>query len=260
MDHPRAMFTIVAFVLFSTALQQQQLNPPPTPKDWADQAKLPDWGGIWIPDIADQNRQWKENKTPWTAKAAKEIADMDAAEAAGRPAGIFNNCLPQGMPTWMLISHNAMEILFTPGRVTMLGEGDGNRLRRIYTDGRPHPEDPDLTFHGHSIGRWEGDTLVVDTVGILPEVFVAVSEGAGIPNGGGMRVVERIRLVGPDTLHDELEITAPHILTAPWKTTRIYNRQRVRNFDIVEGVCLQGSFVDQVDEHGNAVFVPAPRE
>ena len=40
---------------------------------------------------------------------------------------------------------------------TMLGEGDGNRMRRIYTDGRPHPSDPDLTIHGHSIGRWDGD-------------------------------------------------------------------------------------------------------
>ena len=71
------------------------------------------------------------------------------------------------MPSWMLMTHNAMEILFTPGRITMLGEGDGNRMRRIYTDGRRHPEDPDLTIHGHSIGHWEGDTLVVDTVGII---------------------------------------------------------------------------------------------
>jgi hypothetical protein len=156
----------------------------------------------------------------------------------------------------MLISHNALEFLFTPGRVTMLGELDGNRLRRIYTDGRPHPEDPDLTFHGHSIGRWEGDTLVVDTVGILPEVYLAISEGVGIPNGGDMHIVERIRLVSPDLLHDELEITAPHVLTAPWKTTRIYYRERARKYDIVEGVCLQGNFVDQVDERGNAVFVP----
>ena len=123
-----------------------------------------------------------------------------------------------------------------------------------------HPEDPDLTFHGHSTGRWEGDTLVIDTVGILPEVYLAVGEGVGIPNGGDMHIVERMHLVGPNTLHDELEITAPHIFTEPWKTTRIYYRQRVRNFDIVEGVCVQGNFIDQVDEHGNAIFVPIPRE
>ena len=79
------------------------------------------------------------------------------------------------------MTHNAMEILFTPGRITMLGEGDGNRMRRIYTDGRRHPEDPDLTIHGHSIGHWEGDTLVVDTVGIIPQGYIAVSEAVGVP-------------------------------------------------------------------------------
>lgn len=257
-----AASTVLAAMLAIAAVaeaQNQELNPAAAAKDWADLARLPDWSGIWIPDLADQSRQWRENKTPWTPKAAMEIAGMNAAEAAGRPAGIFNNCLPEGMPTWMLISHNALEFLFTPGRVTMLGESDGNRLRRVYTDGRTHPEDPDLTFHGHSIGHWEGDTLVIDTVGILPEVYLAVSEAAGIPNGGGTHVIERMHLAGPDTLHDDLEITAP-VLSATWKTTRIYYRQRVRNFDIVEGVCLQGSFVDQVDEHGNAIFVPVPRE
>src|SRR6267142_443801 len=82
--------------------------------------------------------------------------------------------------------HTAKDILFTPGRVTMLGESDGNRLRRIYTDSRPHPADPDPTFHGHSIGHWEGQTLVVDTVGILPETYIAPSEGVGLPNNGDM--------------------------------------------------------------------------
>ena len=61
----------------------------------------------------------------------------------------------------------------------MLGESDGNRLRRIYTDGRSHPETPDPSFHGHSIGHWEGDTLVVDTVDILPQAPLAISEAVG---------------------------------------------------------------------------------
>ena len=159
--------------------QNSEIIARPTARDWTNLATLPDWSGTWNPDINDQNRQRRENKTPWTPKAAKEIEDMTAAEAAGRPAGIFNNCLPEGMPSWMLISHNALEFLFTPGRITMLGESDSNRLRRVYTDGRPHPEDPDLTFHGHSIGHWEGDTLVIDTVGVLPEVYLADRGGCG---------------------------------------------------------------------------------
>lgn len=232
------------------------INPPPTAKDWANLAKLPDWSGVWNPKITDQDRQAKTNMPPWVPAANELIQFQLAEEKAGRPPPLFVNCLPEAMPSWMLITHNAMEILFTPGRVTMLGESDGNRLRRIYTDGRPHPEDPDPTFHGHSIGRWEGDTLVVDTVGILPQSLIAISEAAGVPNNGDMRVIERIHLVGKDELHDEIEVIAPKVLTKPWKTTRIFFRQRARKYDIVEGVCLEGYFAPGKDKQGNDIFVP----
>jgi hypothetical protein len=232
------------------------INPPPTAKDWANLAKLPDWSGVWNPKITDQDKQAKTNMPPWIPAANELIQFQLAEEKAGRPPPLFVNCLPEAMPSWMLITHNAMEVLFTPGRVTMLGESDGNRLRRIYTDGRPHPEDPDPTFHGHSIGKWEGDTLVIDTVGILPQSLIAISEAAGVPNNGDMRVIERIRLVGKDELHDEIEVIAPKVLTKPWKTTRIFFRQRARKFDIVEGVCLEGYFAPGKDKRGNDIFVP----
>lgn len=232
------------------------INPAPTAKDWANLAKLPDWSGVWNPKITDQDKQAKTNMPPWIPAANELIQFQLAEEKAGRPPPLFVNCLPEAMPSWMLITHNAMEILFTPGRVTMLGESDGNRLRRIYTDGRPHPEDPDPTFHGHSIGKWEGDTLVVDTVGILPQSLIAISEAAGVPNNGDMRVIERIHLVGKDELHDEIEVIAPKVLTKPWKTTRIFFRQRARKYDIVEGVCLEGYFAPGKDKQGNDIFVP----
>jgi hypothetical protein len=235
------------------------INPPPTAQDWVDLGKLPDWSGVWNPKITDQDAQVKTNPPPWNEQAAKKIEAMFAEEKAGRPRLIFPWCLPEALPSWMLITHNAMEILFTPGRVTMLGESDGNRLRRIYTDGRPHPEVPDPTFHGHSIGHWEGDTLVVDTVDVLPQVPLAVSEAAGVPNNGDMRVVERIHLADKDVLHDDLEIFAPKILTKPWKTTRIFFRQRARKFDIVEGVCPQGDLAERVSEDGDHIFVPVEK-
>ncbi len=234
-------------------------NPPPQAKDWTDLAKLPDWSGVWTPNISDQEARIKKDPVPWTPAAAAQIAKLIAVEKAGDPKGLFVNCLPESMPSWMLITHNALEFLYTPGRVTILGEMDANRLRRIYTDGRPHPADPDPTFHGHSIGHWEGSTLVVDTVGILPQTYIAVSEAVGLPNNGDLHIVERIHLVGPDILRDELEITAPHVLSRPWKTTREFFRQRTRKYDIVEGVCLQGSFSESVDANGNAVYIPAPQ-
>ena len=236
--------------------QPVAVNQPPTAKDWANLAKLPDWSGVWNPNITDQFAQMKTNPPPWNPKAAARTARMFAEEKAGRPPPIFVNCLPEAMPSWMLVTHNAMEILFTPGRVTMLGESDGNRLRRIYTDGRPHPDNPDPTFHGHSIGHWEGGTLVVDTVAVHPQAYIAISEAVGVPNNGEMRIIERIHLQGPDILQDDLEIIAPKVLTKPWKTTRVYFRQRARKYDIVEGVCLEGSFAQRTDEDGYATLEP----
>ena len=162
----------------------------------------------------------------------------------------------------MLISHNAFEVAFTlrPGHIAGRVRQQPPAPHLYPTPGRDHPEDPDPTFHGHSIGHWEGDTLVVDTVGILPETFIAVSEDAGVPNNGDMHIVERIHLQGADILHDDLEITAPHVLTRPWKTTRVFLRQREQEYDIVEGVCAQGNFIEGLDKNGDHVFVPVQHQ
>src|SRR4030088_1103652 len=96
----------------------------PSASDWADLAKLPDWGGIWIPKISDQDAQVKTNPPPWTAKAAATVAHQFDEERAGRPPPLFVNCLPEGMPSGMLVTHNALEFAFTPGRVTILGESE----------------------------------------------------------------------------------------------------------------------------------------
>jgi hypothetical protein len=249
----------MAVIFAAIATPAALAAPAPNPQAWAELGRLPDWSGIWIPDQRDQNAQMTSNPPPWRPEAARQVKALDAQERAGDPKGLFTDCLPEAMPSWMLISHNAMEILFTPGRVTMLGEADGNRLRRIYTDGRRHPDDPDLTFHGHSIGHWEGNVLVVDTIGVAPESLIAVSEAVGLPNDGDMHIVERIHLAGPDTLDDDLEITAPHVLTGPWRTTRVFRRNR-SDPDIVEGVCLQGAFAEAKDADGNAIFKPLPHD
>jgi hypothetical protein len=232
--------------------------PPPAPADWAAVTRLPDLSGTWSPDIPDQNRQIETNPVPWNAEVAKQVAHWVAEEQAGRPKGLLVNCLPHGMPSLILITHNAIELLPTPGRLTILGESDGNRLRRIWTDGRPMPADPDPSFHGYSVGRWEGDALVVETRGILPQVYLAVSEAVGVPNGGDMVIRERIHLIRPDVLAFDMEITAPRILTRPWQTRRLYHRSRRSTHEIAEGVCRQGDFREAKDRWGNDVFEPLP--
>jgi hypothetical protein len=230
----------------------------PSAADWAAIAKLPDLSGTWMPDIDDQRRQERGPAgPPWKPEIQKQVDHWFAEEEQGRPKGLLVNCLPHGMPSLMLITHNALEFLVTPGRVTVLGEIDGNRLRRIWTDGRAMPEDPDPSFDGYSVGHWEGDRLVVDTTAILPQAYLMVSEAVGIPSNGGMAIHETIHLTGPNTLADDLEISAPAILTGTWKTRRLYNRSRERIDEIEEGVCRQGDFSESTDQWGNAIYVPA---
>jgi hypothetical protein len=238
------------------AAEPPVLNPAPTAQDWAALATLPDWSGVWLPDRAHPNYPFGKVTPPWTPQAAAYIATQQALDKAGTPNNIYINCLPEGMPSFVIMSLNTMEFLFTPGRVTVLGEFDGNRLRRIYTDGRPHPEDPDLTVNGHSIGHWEDGTLVVDTVALLPENFLPLGQSVGIPNNGDMHIVEHIHLVAPDRLEDTLEITAPHVLTGVWKITKSFVRSRNRRDDIVEASCRQGDFREGTDASGNRIFIP----
>ena len=228
--------------------------------EWRSLGKLPDWGGLWLPDRSDKAHPFGTGDPPWTPTAARQIEELKAAEKAGHPRNVYINCLPEGMPSFVIMTLNALEFLFTPGRVTILGEFDGNRLRRIYTDGRPHLVDPDLTFNGHSIGRWEGDTLVVDTVGILPQALLPVGQAVALPNNGDMHIVERIRLVGPNTPLFDLTITAPHQLADAWHLTRKFARQADRKAEIIEASCRQGDFAQARDGNGNAVFVPIAHE
>jgi hypothetical protein len=240
----------------AAAATTDPIIPAPTAAQWAALARLPDWSGTWSPDVSDQNAQIRTNPVPWKPEIQQQVDHWVAEEKAGRPKGLLLDCLPHGMPSLILITHNATEILFTPGRVTLLGESDGNRLRRIWTDGRGHAPDPDPSFHGESIGHWEGDTLHVDTIAILPQVYLAVSEAVGIPNNGDMHIKERIHLIAPDTLAFDLTIDAPRILTKPWTTRRLYYRKRQKSHEIVEGVCRQGDFHEATDPSGNAIYEP----
>jgi len=232
------------------------VNPAPTASGWAALARLPDWSGVWTPaPLVNQGPSFTDPPA-WTPKAAARVDRMRALSKAGTPDNIYINCLPEGMPSFDLMTLNAAEFLFTPGRVTILSEFDGNRLRRIYTDGRGHPEDPDLTFSGHSTGRWEGDTLVVDTIGVKPQSFIPVGQDVGVPNQGDMHITERIHLVAPDKLRIDLTVVAPHVLTRPWSTSRTWTRSRLRKFDIVEASCREGDFAPDTDEDGFAIFRP----
>lgn len=121
------------------------------------------------------------------------------------------------------------------------------QVRHIYMDGRPHPADPDPTFNGHSIGHWEGGTLVVDTVGFVP--YTPLGFNWGIGHSDKMHIVERFRLTAPDTLEVVTTIDDPLALAKPWTTSRIFKRHT--NWTIDEYICEQNNR-NQADQNGKA--------
>ncbi len=127
------LLAAIAILLSAACLPALAGPAAPTPADWAALGTWPDWSGVWTPAVGDQMRRIKTDPVPWTPAAAAQIAAMIAEEKAGNPRGLFIDCLPEGRPSWMLITHNALEFLFSPGRVTMLGLRAHHRLH----DDRP---------------------------------------------------------------------------------------------------------------------------
>ena len=154
-----------------------------------------------------------------------------AADAKGEPiAGNSVSCLPDGMPAMMFAIY-PLEILQTPGQVTVIEEAY-SQVRHIYLD-KPQAAVDDVPpgFFGHSVGHWEGATLVVDTIGIKDAVPVL----RGVKHSPQLKIDERIHLVAPDVLHDDITITDPATLTGPWSFTYAY--KRLKDYEMLEYVC-----------------------
>jgi len=195
---------------------------------------LPDWSGIWTYDFGPPPGVTPEQPSLTPAAAAELKTLMDEEAKNEEPPTESANCVPPGMPTIMSQPYD-VEFLFTPGRVTIIQEAY-MQVRRVFTDGRSHPADVDPTFNGNSIGHWEGDTLVIDTVGLghkLPLGFNRLNHG---PN---LHVVERIHLTTPDKMEDEMTLTDPDVLAKPWHVVRSYTRHR--DLDQLEYICEENN-------------------
>jgi hypothetical protein len=246
---------------------QEWKTKSPTAADWAAMAKLPDFNGVWEAGRAPAAAPTagRPGGTPAApaagrpgggaapggaragagagggrggAPAGPQLTPAYAAkrqELAGRGAEDNNsaNCLPPGMPGIMGQPY-PMEFLLTPGKVTIVIEAY-TQVRHIYTDGRPLPTDPDPKFFGTSVGKWEGDTLVVDTVGFSPQTQLA----ANTPHSDQMRISERFRLTSPDVMTIETTVTDPEALTAPFTSSRTLVRHR--DWTVSEYICEENN-------------------
>ena len=243
-----AMLIALGLTAPAAAAGAATVNGPDSPASWAALAKLPDWtGGVWQVDwgalFGPNGRPEPPSLTPEYAAKLKAFQD---AQAKGENLQNANaNCLPPGMPQIMAMPY-PIEFLYTPGRVTIAIETD-SQVRRIYTDGAKHPDDPDSSFNGDSIGHWEGDTLVVDTIALDPHTDMAM----GVGHSDQERITERFRQTGPDKLEIATTIEDPKVLTKPWTVTRPYVRHR--DWRIQEYVCEQNNH-DSADEQGRPGF------
>jgi hypothetical protein len=213
-------------------------------------ANTPDITGSWerhrggpgqaretIPPAAPQPPLKPQFLKEWQARtqAARE------ADAKGTP--LANNatlCLPEGMPGMMGATF-PMEILQSKGQVTIIEEAF-TQVRRILLD-QPQKavDDVEPGFYGHSVGRWEGETLVVDTVGVKENVRYQ-----NVPHSGDMRIRERLRLVTPDVLWNEITIEDPATLEKPWTFTIAY--RRMPGYQLLEYICEDNR--EFADENG----------
>lgn len=231
--------SLAALACFAAGPVQAQLgaataSPPPEgvqegegaayPKGhYAELDQLPDWGGIWFLQRGAPGEKPKDPELKGEYKERYEAWLAGARDSQGVVTRNRSNCSPPGLPRIMRLAQYPYEFIFAPGRVTINQEA-WMQTRTIWTDGRKHQEDPDPTFMGDSIGHWEGDTLVVDTTGILDELEIE----AGIFHSPNFRLIERIHLSpdDPDVLVNEMRMEDPDAFAEPFEVTATYRRDR----------------------------------
>ena len=218
--------------------------------DFAALQALPDWRGIWAPIMGGPKPEIPQLKGKYKThydeiQTLIKSGDPEAQLKVERRASA---CEPPGMPGIMTQPYD-IEFLFTPGRVTMIQEAY-MQVRRIFTDGRPLPDDPDPTYNGTSIGHWEGDTLVVTTVGLRDGGTMG---RWGITYSDKVRLTERIHLdpADKDVLIVENSFEDPEALVAPWHSVYKYKRQR--SFDQIEFICAENDR-NPIDANGDVGF------
>jgi len=235
-----ALMASAALALHGTAAAQ----PAAIPRAHGNAAldNLPDWSGVWNPDWSLLFDAAAGPPQPQLTPAAQ--ARLDAFREHQQEHGVDQTaqvmCLPPGMPGIMLQPY-PIEFIYSPGRVTIFAE-TYSQARRIYLN-QPLPEDPDPYFNGNSVGQWEGDTLIVETIGFSPETEIA----PGIPHGQNMKIHERIWLEKPDVMRIETTMTDPDVLTAPFVQQFAYKKEP--DWQIREYVCEENNRL-RPDENG----------
>jgi hypothetical protein len=171
-------------------------------------------------------------EVPFTPLGKKVFDEATATQSKDDPEGF---CLPPGVPRMMYTPYPT-EIFQLPERIVFVFEGGAHVWRNIWMDGRSQPQDPNPTYLGYSVGKWEGDTLVVDTVGMNDRTWL---DAAGHQHGEKLHVTEKFTRTDSNTLKIEATIDDPDYYTKPW--TVVTFATWYPNQEILEYICQENN-------------------
>lgn len=191
----------------------------------------PDLSGVWSPDSRPLQVIAPAASIPfqpWSAALSQERAN--GARGKDDPAAY---CVP-GMPKLLVLPY-PYKIVQTRGIMLMLYEGF-TIFRQVFTDGRALPKDPQQAWLGYSTGRWDGDTFVVDTIGVNQNTWL---DNAGRPHSDAMHLTERYHRRDFGHLDMQLTIDDPKAFTKPWTVAE--NARLLPDTDLLEYICSENN-------------------
>jgi hypothetical protein len=228
---------LAATLAFSPFVQSQTTDQHALAKADAA-APTADLSGLWIrlrdPSHASINLDFGNAISPMTPWGQARFKAANSVYRSSSPSTVLTDpifsCYPPGVPRIYMLNF-PVQIVQIPGQVIMLFEFD-HFVRRIYTDGRPHDKDAGALWMGDSIGRWEGDTLVADTVSFNDKTTF---DREGYPHSDALHLVERIRRTDQNSMVINLTVDDPKTYTKPWSAD--LNFQLRQDWKIMEHVC-----------------------
>jgi hypothetical protein len=212
------------------ALSGVTLAQTEAPVDTAKSQATPsqDISGVWLGDGNGNNRNLLLQPAlplmqPWIK------ARFNAQGATSDPDPFLESCDPLGAPR-VLLTNTPLRIVQAPAEVVMLYERNHD-FREIYTDGREHPKNLDPSWWGHSVGRWEGSTFEVDTVGFNDKTWV---DWSGLVHTEALHLVEHYQRLAHDSMRLDITIDDPKAYTQPFTAKRMFT---LKPWDIGEDIC-----------------------
>ena len=193
--------------------------------------------GLWTPmfGVTDPILEFpKVPFQPW-AQALYVARQADELEPHTR-------CHPSGVARQFLTPYGVEFVEFPElQRLYIFDEGGPHTFRTVYMDGRSHPKNLEASYYGHSVGRWEGDTLVVDTIGFNERFWL---DRRGLPHTDQMHTVERFTRTGLSGMKYEVTVDDPGAYTAPWTGWFYLNFQPDQ--ELWEYICQQGNYAGEL--------------